>query len=430
MSSSNASRPRSRPRSPRTCRHITSSSDEAIRGSCRLRWPWPISCRRSFPSWPRSSRITSSRQNTRNSLGEPGACCRAVRRISSAIRPEPLTAATVRRVVTGRPQAADDLAERPQRDGGLAERRQHPLDVAHEDAGRADHEHAAGLVAAAVGVEQERRAVQRDHRLAGAGAAADRDHALGGRADRLVLLGLDGGDDRVHRPVAGPGQLGHQRALADDRQVGLGLGVEQLVLHADHRGPGAAQHPTAYDVLRLGGGGLVEHGGGRRAPVDQQRVAVRRRAARSGRCSAARGRASAAGRAARRPAPRGRRRAGRSASPPGTPSRRARPAHPRDRAARDRVPRAPALARCAPTSPAGRRRDRRRSAPRRALPPAHRLPRKVPSDPRPPVAVSPWCESTIVSGAPDSRCRTTGFGARTAAALGAGAGGPVPGSAA
>ena len=49
---------------------------------------------------------------------------------------------------------------------------------------------------------------------------------------------------------------------------------------------GAAQHPAAYDVLGLGRGGLVEHRGRRCAPVDQQRVVVARRAARSGRCSA------------------------------------------------------------------------------------------------------------------------------------------------
>ena len=125
-----------------------------------------------------------------------------------------------RLVVAGRAEAADDLAERAQRDRGLAEAGQDPLDVAHEDAAGTDDEHAAALVATTVGVEQEGRAVQRDDGLAGAGAAGDRHDALAGRADRLVLLGLDGGDDRVHRAVAGAGELRHQRALADDRQVG------------------------------------------------------------------------------------------------------------------------------------------------------------------------------------------------------------------
>ena len=192
--------------------------------------------------------MTSSRQKIRNSRGLPGACWRAVRRISSAIRAEPFTSATAgsswrvaRTPSTTSPSERSAIAVSPRR-------RQHPLDVAHEHAAGADDQHAAALVAAAVGVEQVRRAVQRDDGLAGARAAGDRDDALAGRPDRLVLLGLDGRDDRVHRPVAGAGQLGHQRALADDRQVGLGLGVEQLVLDPDDLRAGAAQHPAAYDA--------------------------------------------------------------------------------------------------------------------------------------------------------------------------------------
>ena len=92
-------------------------------------------------------------------------------------------------------------------------------------------------------------------------------------------------------------------------------------------------------LVRLGGGGLVEDGGGGGPPVDQQRVAVVRRAGRSGRCSGARGRPPRAGRGGRRPAPRGRRRAARSAWRPGRPSRRARRAHPRGPAVPGRGPR-------------------------------------------------------------------------------------------
>ena len=51
-------------------------------------------------------------------------------------------------------------------------------------------------------------------------------------------------------------------------------GVEQLVLDADDARAGAAQHPAAYDVVRLRGGGLVEHRGSGGPPVDQQGVAV------------------------------------------------------------------------------------------------------------------------------------------------------------
>ena len=255
ISSLNASRPRSRPRSPLTWRHMASSRVVAIRGSWRLRRPCDISWRRSRPSSPRSSVITSSRQKIRNSFGLPGACCRAVRRISSAIRCRALHVGDGRLVVAGGADAVDDLAERPQRDRGLAERRQHPLDVAHEHAARADDQHAATLVAAAVGVEEVRRAVQRDDRLAGAGAAGDRHDALAGRADRLVLLGLDGRDDRVHGPVTGPRELRHQRALADDRQVGLDTGVEQLVLDPDHLAGRCSAAPGG--VRRRGGSAAV-----------------------------------------------------------------------------------------------------------------------------------------------------------------------------
>ena len=116
--------------------------------------------------------------------------------------------------------------------------------------------------------------MQRHHGLAGAGTAADRDHALVGGADGAVLLGLDGRHDRVHRAVTGPGELRQQRALADDLEVGLGLGVEQVVLDPEHVDALAAQDAPAYHALGVGLGGLVEHRGGRRAPVDEHDVVV------------------------------------------------------------------------------------------------------------------------------------------------------------
>ncbi len=178
-------------------------------------------------------------------------------------------------VVTTGLDPVDDLAQRTQRDGGLAQRWQHLLDVAHEDAARPDDQDAAAFVATPVAIEEVRRAVQRHDRLAGAGSARDRHDALGGCADRDVLLGLDGRHDRVHRPIAGAGQLRHQRALADDRQVGVDLGVEEFVLQSDDARPRATQYTPPDDVLRAGGRRLIEDRSGRSPPIDQQRVLLR-----------------------------------------------------------------------------------------------------------------------------------------------------------
>ncbi|MDR6117946.1 hypothetical protein QE370_001130 [Aeromicrobium sp. SORGH_AS981] len=180
-----------------------------------------------------------------------------------------------RLVVLARADPVNDLAERAQRHGGLAEARQHPLDVAHEHRRRADDEHAAGLEASAVGVQQVGRAVQRHDGLARAGAAADDRRAAAGRPDGLVLLLLDRGDDGVHGAVAGPREAGEQRALADDDHVVGGvLRVEQVVLDPDDGLARAAQDATAHDAGGVLGGRLVEQRGCRRTPVDEQDLAV------------------------------------------------------------------------------------------------------------------------------------------------------------
>ena len=217
-SSSNASRPRSRPRSPRTWRHSASSSAVATRGSWRLRGPWfmqPAADRGQRPAVQHRDVVAVEDPELLDPTGD------GLPRGPAHQLGHPLGALDVgdrRLVVAPGLDPVDDLAERAQRDRRLPEAGEHPLDVAHEDAGRADDEHPAALVAATLGVEQVRRAVQRDHRLAGPGAAGDGDHALAGRPDRLVLLGLDGGDDRVHGAVPGAGQLGHQGTLADHGQ--------------------------------------------------------------------------------------------------------------------------------------------------------------------------------------------------------------------
>ena len=84
-------------------------------------------------------------------------------------------------------------------------------------------------------VEQVGGAVQRDRGLAGAGTTADDEDAGEVRADRFVLLGLDGGDDVAHAAGALLVERGEQRALPHHREARRlgGLGVEHLVVEAD-----------------------------------------------------------------------------------------------------------------------------------------------------------------------------------------------------
>ena len=209
--------------------------------------------------------------------------------------------------------------------------------------------------------------MQRHDGLAGAGTAADRHDALVGRADRLVLLGLDGGHDRVHRAVAGPGELGQQRALADDRQR-LGAGPPRRAGRPRRR---ARARPccAGSDGVRRPADRPAWPGRTPRPQGRASRSAARRscrRAARSGRCSAGTSLTWGACRAGRRPVPRGRRRGWPSGGPPGRPSRRARPGRPRCRCGRGRDPPSPAPGRTGPPCRAGRRRCRR--TPARARP--------------------------------------------------------------
>ena len=85
---------------------------------------------------------------------------------------------------------------------------------------RADEEHAAAAVAEPrVGVEQVRRAVQRDDRLAGAGPAVDDEGAAGSGADDRVLVGLDGAEHVAHPRRAAAAEAGDERGLVVERGV-------------------------------------------------------------------------------------------------------------------------------------------------------------------------------------------------------------------
>ena len=57
-------------------------------------------------------------------------------------------------------------------------------------------------------------------------------------------------------------------------ELGLGLGVEQVVLDTEHVHALAAQDPAPDHALRIGLRGLVEDGGCGRTPVDEQHVVV------------------------------------------------------------------------------------------------------------------------------------------------------------
>ena len=182
---------------------------------------------------------------------------------------------------------------------GLAQGREHLLDVAQEERVGPDHEHALALEREAVRVEQVGGAVQGHRGLAGAGAALDDEHAGEGGADDLVLLALDGADDVAHVARAGLAERGQQRArAAQDHAVGeqaLAGGVavvpphrrgrrrcgrlpggvdEVLVLESDHRTAAHGQVAAPGQALGVEAGGPVEglgHGG---APVDDERLVV------------------------------------------------------------------------------------------------------------------------------------------------------------
>jgi hypothetical protein len=108
-------------------------------------------------------------------------------------------------------------------DCALAERRQYVRDVLHERAVRPDDEHASTRHRVAVAVEQERRSVQPDRRLAGARAALDdeRRRRIGG--DQPVLVGLNRRDDVAHVLLAAALELLEQEVAdsgaVDDRAV-------------------------------------------------------------------------------------------------------------------------------------------------------------------------------------------------------------------
>ena len=180
--------------------------------------------------------------------------------------------------------AVEEVGEHRQLDAGLAEARQHLLDVAEEQPVGADDEHALALEREAVRVEEVGGAVERDDGLAGAGAALHDEHAGQLGADDLVLLALDRGDDVGQPPGAGLLEGGDQRAAAadlaavvDHRELAAeqpGRLAEELVLDAEELAAPGGEVAAADEAHRLAAGGPVERLGDRRPPVDDERLAV------------------------------------------------------------------------------------------------------------------------------------------------------------
>ncbi len=185
--------------------------------------------------------------------------------------------------------AGDQIGEHDLGDPGLAERRQHPLDVAQEHPVRPDDEHPLVFEREPVGVEQIRGAVQGHDGLAGAGSTLHHQHPGLRRTDDLVLLALDGGDDVAEGARAAAFERGQQRRVAAQLVLtdGIGAAIESLVV-ADPEVPLAEQlvfdaeqllaldgeMPAPGDAHRIATGGAVERFGDGCPPVDHDGLAV------------------------------------------------------------------------------------------------------------------------------------------------------------
>ncbi len=149
------------------------------------------------------------------------------------------------------------------------------LDVSQERRRRTDEEHRAGQVRP-LGVQEVRGAVERHCCLACARRPLHDRHAGAGATDHDILLGLDRCDDVVH--ATGPRRIerSHECALAHEVEPGLARGgdVEDFVLQPDELAVSPTEVASAHDAHGVLGQGPVERLGGRRTPVDDERVAV------------------------------------------------------------------------------------------------------------------------------------------------------------
>ena len=196
------------------------------------------------------------------------------------MRSSPLIRATAGRSLPRTADGVDEVGEHRELDAGLAERRQHLLDVGEEQPVGPDDQHALVLEREPVRVEEVGGPVQRHDGLAGAGAALHDEHAGQRGPDDLVLLALDGGDDVAQPAGAGGLERRDQRAVAADAVVGArpaepeGPLAEELVLDVQQGAAPGGEVAAAGQAHRLPPGGPVEGLGHRRPPVDDHRLLV------------------------------------------------------------------------------------------------------------------------------------------------------------
>jgi hypothetical protein len=163
-------------------------------------------------------------------------------------------------------EALHELADRALLDALLAEDRQDVRDVVHEGRIGADDEDPPQL--GAVRVEQERRAVQPDRGLPGAGAALDDERRRRGARDQAVLVGLNRRDDVAHARVTAALELLEQEVV--DRRHVLERAAERLVADVDQPPALGAEAAPQRHAVRLRGRRGVEGARGGRLPVDDQ----------------------------------------------------------------------------------------------------------------------------------------------------------------
>ncbi len=167
------------------------------------------------------------------------------------------------------------IRRRREHDPVLTERGHHVLDVPQERRRRTDEEHCSGEVGA-FGIEKVRGAVKCHCGLAGAGCALDNRDACAGATDHDVLLRLDRRHHVLHPTGPRSVERRHERTLADEMEPGFARrgDVEHLVLQPDQLAVTPTEVASPHDAHRVVGQGPIERLGRRRAPIDDERIAV------------------------------------------------------------------------------------------------------------------------------------------------------------